>query len=269
MGQIMGLFPHTTHVQAALTEIAIKYKMPGIWYMDLWPFGPVFVVIRDPTVGDQALVHKGLPQHVESAEFLEPFIGKDPIPVTNGLVWKKLHGGMAPGCAWPAVRRMTDLILEEAAIFRDALARLSDSGEVFSMEALGARLIFDVVGRAVFNARLNAQTTDDSLVRDLQAIVDLTTAQMDAANKFNPVKRFKMWQEKRQILPRIDRPIRRKIQERLESWLDSDEVPSKARPDSILDSMLRAYLEDDRKGDQTLKINRRLPDDEMLLLATK
>jgi hypothetical protein len=43
--------------------ISQKYKLPGVWYLDLWPLGPRQVIITEPDLANYVTVHKNHPKH--------------------------------------------------------------------------------------------------------------------------------------------------------------------------------------------------------------
>ncbi len=89
-------------------------------------------------------------------EFFSPILGKGVIAAVNGDVWKRLHSAMSPAFAGRHVRSLVPAFLEEAKRFRTRLDQLAETGEVLSMENVSSRLIFDIIGRVVFDERLDA-----------------------------------------------------------------------------------------------------------------
>lgn len=78
------------------TTLAHKYKPPGIFYIDLWPFGLDQLVIADPAFAHEYLTFRKLPKHPEVAAYLDPFFGAGNIVTANGELWKKLRDMLAP-----------------------------------------------------------------------------------------------------------------------------------------------------------------------------
>lgn len=40
-GEVMALYPPNVHPQVVFTYLKREYDLPEIFYVDLWPFGPV------------------------------------------------------------------------------------------------------------------------------------------------------------------------------------------------------------------------------------
>ncbi|KAJ5604924.1 cytochrome P450 [Penicillium lagena] len=266
MGEISSMFPPNSHPQAYFTEISRKYSLEGIFYLDMWPVAPSMIVVSDPELLDQVTVVKPLPQHQMSEDFLAPITGRNVIAATNGPVWKKLHNAMLPAFSWSHIRSVTGVVVDECMLFREALDKLAASGEAFSMEEMGAKLIFDVIARIVFNTSLHAQTTGSAYLDDLRELIRLAEGQSDITLAFNPIARVKSWWKMRQVNGRLNTSIKGKIQERLHLLRTSGIVPSRKDPTSILDLMLRERVQDGQDG--TAKENTPLAAiDEPILLS--
>jgi len=59
----MGELPKAGHYQAAITTIANKYNLSGIFYIDLWPVACGQVIVLDPQVATYLTVTKNHPKH--------------------------------------------------------------------------------------------------------------------------------------------------------------------------------------------------------------
>ncbi|KAM5341846.1 hypothetical protein ACJ41O_014877 [Fusarium nematophilum] len=243
LGEIASLMPPNCHPQIYYTEIARRYSLSGIFYLDLWPIGPPSVVLSDPDLLDEITVRKPLPQHPHAEEFLNTIIGRGAIAGVNGPVWKWLHHAMAPAFSWSHIRSLTGVMVDECGIFRQNLDKLASTGEVFSMEDLSGRLIFDVISRIVFNFPLNAQTTGSQDLDDLRELIVLANKQMDISVALNPLVRIARWWRRRSVLKRLHPSVRGKIHERLGLLVEGGVVPSRRDPTGILDLMLREYVE--------------------------
>lgn len=243
MGEMADLMPPNTHPQAYYTEIARRYDLKGIFYVDLWPVGPPSVILSDPDLLDQVTVTKPLPMHPMADDFMKPIVGEGIIATVNGPLWKTLHKAMAPAFSWAHIRSLTDLIVDECTVFRTNLDKRVASGESFSMEDLSAKLIFDVIAKVVLNLPLNAQTVESQELHDLHELVDLVEGQADITVQLNPVKQLHRWWRRRQLFARLHPFLIGKINERFELLVKEKVMPSRKNPSSILDLMLRDHLQ--------------------------
>ncbi len=184
--------------------------------------------------------------HDMSEEFLAPVLGKGVIAATNGNVWKKLHSAMSPAFSWGHVRSLVPVLVQEVTHLRARLDQLAESGEVFSMEDVVSRLIFDVIGRVLFNERLDAQGEGGSqILSDLKEMVKLA----EAGLSMNPIVKLKAKLRKRTVLGRLHPVLTARVQERYDRLMMEGKVPSRKanEAESVLDLMLREQLQHDQE----------------------
>lgn len=144
-GEIMASLPAGIHYQIAITTIAQKYNLPGLWYLDLWPLAPSQLIITDPDLGLQVTLFENHPKHPAESEFMGPIIGKENVATTEGPVWKAAHNMLSPAFSASHVRNMIGMFAEEVMIFRSNLKKLASSGETvcghYERQLLRAALI--------------------------------------------------------------------------------------------------------------------------------
>lgn len=264
MGETASIYPPNMHPQAYITTIAQKYGLKGIFYLDLWPVAESQVVVTDVELMDQVHVKRAFPQHKISDDYMAPIIGRNNIATANGRVWKFLHNAIAPALAPSHVKNLLSVMTEEIMTFRETLDRLADTGEVFSMEDISGKLIFDIIARVIFHFPLHAQTQGSPYLTDLREMVRLTEAQFS----FNPLAKIKTLFQKRSILKRLHSSISSQIMARYRLLKEDKIVPSKKDPYSVLDLMLREHVQ---QGGPELKEEKfeNLTSDYIELLITK
>ncbi|KAI1804559.1 cytochrome P450 [Daldinia bambusicola] len=262
MGEISSQLPPNCHIQILTTAIARKYGLKGIWYLDLWPIADPEVVLTDPDLMDSVQVTRVFNQHQLAQDVLTSVLGEDVVAAANGPVWKKMHNAMAPAFLPSHVRTLAWLVADETMIFRETLKKLASSHQAFSLEHELSKLIFDIVGRVVFNFPLNAQTQGSSYHEDLKQTVHLLNQQISR----NPLVKLQAALKKRAVRRRVDASVAAKIQERLVVLRSENIVPSRKDPLSILDLMLRETVLRDgsKKGSEGVS----LPEGELELLVT-
>lgn len=243
MAEVASTMPPLMHPQAYYTEIARKYGLEGVFYIDLWPVAPSSVVLNDPDLLDEVCVAHPLRQHRLAELASAAIIGPNSIVTANGAIWKKLHHAMAPAFSWSHIRNLTGMIIDECELFRQTLAAHAAKGKAFSMEEAAGKLIFDVVARAVFDFSLNAQTTGSVYLDDLKEMIKLAEGQFqDPAVIYNPLVRYRVWKRRRQILGRLHPSMVGKIYQRLERLRSQKTVPSRKDPHCVLDLMLTEHV---------------------------
>ncbi|KAG4221921.1 hypothetical protein PC116_g29603 [Phytophthora cactorum] len=202
-------------------------------------------------------------QHQLAQDVLTSVLGENIVAAANGPVWKKLHNAMAPAFLPSHVRTLAGLVADETMIFRETLKKLASSRQVFSAEHELSKLIFDIIGRVVFNFPLHAQTKGSSYHEDLKQTIQLLNQQISR----NPLVKLQVALKKWSVRKRVDASVAAKIQERLAALRNENIVPSRKDPFSILDLMLRETVLRDgtKKGSEAVE----LPEGELELLVTK
>ncbi|KAG5656707.1 hypothetical protein KAF25_010260, partial [Fusarium avenaceum] len=241
--EIAALMPPNCHPQLYYTEITHRYNIQGILYLDLWPIGPGTVVITDPKLIELAPVPKPLTVHPQADKFLSLMVGKGCIAALSGGLWKKMHNAMSPAFSPTHVRNLTGVMVDEAVVFRSQLEKLSAIGKIFSMEEALSKVLFDIVARVVFNAPLHTQTTGSQVHADLRGLVNLARQETDIRVAYNPVIQISRRWRRRQVVKRLESSLLDRIYNRLEFLLSQGAVPSRQNPTSILDLILREYVE--------------------------
>lgn len=206
--------------------------------MDLWPLSDSMVVITDIDLMDQVHVKRAFPQHRVSGDLMEGLVGRDNVASANGKTWKMLHNAMAPAFAPGHIKNLVTVMTEEGLTFRDRLAELAKTREVFSLEEESAKLIFDVIARIVFHFTLNAQTEGSEYLNDFRQLMDMMTESLS----MNPLTKVKIFFKRQLIMRRLNASVKQQIVKRYDILQEEGVVPEKKNPYSILDLMLRDYV---------------------------
>ncbi|KAI5459234.1 cytochrome P450 [Mariannaea sp. PMI_226] len=260
LGEVAALLPPNCHPQLYYTELARKYNLDGIYYLDLWPVAPPSIVLLDPKLMDEVTVVKPLHQHPFADALLTPMVGSGVVATANGPLWKKLHNSMLPAFSWAHIRSLAGLMVDECQPFRRNLDKLAETGEVFSLEQVGAKLVFDIITRVVFNFSLHAQTKGSQDLEDLREMITLAEGASDITVAYNPVAQIRVWWRRRQVLGRLHPSMISKIYERFSLLINEQIVPSRKDPNSILDLMLREHVQavtgEGKANPETAKISK-------------
>ncbi|KAL5113779.1 hypothetical protein ACEQ8H_008353 [Pleosporales sp. CAS-2024a] len=172
----MAGLPPDCHYQYAITTIARKYNMPGVFYLDLWPAGVGHVVVIDPDAALQMTVTLNHPKHEAEKWFVDPLMGVDNIVTTEGPRWKhSLHSTNNP------------YIAEELMEFRCILRDFAQAGDKFMLEELTLRTTFDVIGKATFGHSLNAKSQGSEALLHWEA---MSSAFAPTPQSWNLIKNF-------------------------------------------------------------------------------
>ncbi|GKU20260.1 unnamed protein product [Fusarium langsethiae] len=74
------LMPPNCMPQLYYTEIALRYNLQDIFYLDFWPIGPGLIIITDPKLIEQSSDSRLLVPHPMTNTFMAPMLGEDNTP---------------------------------------------------------------------------------------------------------------------------------------------------------------------------------------------
>lgn len=147
MVKLFQKVPRDAHPQLYGAVIGPDYKLPKLYYMDNWPFGPSNLVITDPEIAQQITMLGAYDKHPELMKFTIPLAGDNNLVSVNGETWKKWRRIFNPGFAVGHLMGMVPEIVEDTEEFVKALGKFADSGAVFRLEDIATRFTVDVIGR--------------------------------------------------------------------------------------------------------------------------
>lgn len=249
MGETFALLPKDCHIQIAATTMAQKYKLPGVFYLDLWPVGPSMCIVTDPDVALHLTVTRNHEKHEEESRAIDPVFGKGNIVTTGGARWKKLHKMLAPAFAIMHVTNQRPLIAEAVMEFRAILNTLAKSGEAFELEKCAERLTLDVIGASTFGHSLGAQAGKSEVMGHWEK---MSRAQVHLRKrwKFNIVRSYLAHRTRDAAKKKLDDTLTELVEKRL-SYVVEDDVSLEKRKDSIIiDRILREHLQEAPQSNQ-------------------
>ncbi|KAF2116115.1 cytochrome P450 3A30 [Lophiotrema nucula] len=252
-GDTLALFPPLSHFQVVITTLAHKYNLPGLFYVDLWPFGPIQLVITDPELASHYITAGNLPKHPLQAAYLDPILGEGSIIVTNGPRWKRLHNTLAPAFSTAHVLSMTSLIANDVKTFYEVLLTQADAGKPFRLEDKISALSFDIIFKAIFGYSANAQTEQGC--PDLQHLDIIVHSEMMSRETWNPLKKRQLVQTRKATAKMLNESIEGKIRARFSSLQRSNVDLSGKRGLGILDLILRERIQQAKETSKSAELD--------------
>ncbi len=249
IGEYMSRLPPSSYIQSALTQIKQDHSLPDVFYLDLWPFGPEFVVCTGPDAAAIPTTVNSLTQASVVTDYFADNVGVGFIEAATGSLWKELHQLIAPGLTPVATKSYHGVLVEEARILRDRLekfARSGSDGQVIVLDDELGKFPFDVTCRIMFGERLNAQSQGDDceLYRDTKAI-----AHVVGLSNGTGLNLFAKWSVKgkiREVVGRVDREIEPRVRARFEElrgMKEKDLPTSRTLGSSVVDRMLVSQMQ--------------------------
>ncbi|KAL5044835.1 hypothetical protein BDW71DRAFT_185440 [Aspergillus fruticulosus] len=232
----MNQFPPNTAISTYYTEIAHKYDLKEIFYLDLWPFGPSQMVLVHPDAAEQVTTVENYPLHDEVFRYLIPLLGQDAIGASDGEKWKMLHRILVPAFRPSNIKAMTCVIAEQVLkLLHPALTGYAGSGEVFSMEKCAAQLVFSISSMVVLGDSVSEEKSTQ-LLTDLDHVVDYATT-LTLTTATNPLVKAGKWWKKRAAIQRMDLFLQSFIQNRY-TQIAHGKVDGDKTNSTILDTIL-------------------------------
>jgi cytochrome P450 len=149
------------HPQSTVTLLHQRYSLPDVFYVDLWPVGPVFMVLASPDAAAHAVQTRGYGKDACVEDIMGPVVGRDSIVSINGPAWKHVHRLVAPAFRPSAVRNLLGTVAEAAQVFVQRLSGMAEKGGDFELEGLVRDLVFTVIRRAVLGPGPETPTAQD------------------------------------------------------------------------------------------------------------
>jgi cytochrome P450 len=143
----MRRYPDNMHVQIWAHTLAQEYDLPAIYCLDLYPFSSPIMMIRDTGVAQHVTVAHSLPKHDSLVSVMKPLAGPYNLISLDGPVWKRWRANFNPGFASKQLYAMVPEMVDQTAIFVDALLEYARKDEVFRLEYLATKLTFDIIGK--------------------------------------------------------------------------------------------------------------------------
>lgn len=147
---VLANLPRDAHAHYLADQIRRKYPDLGpVYYLDMWPFAPPFLVCVSPTVISQFTTRPGneLPNHPGVKKYLLPITGGRDLASMEGEEWKHWRKIYNPGFGAAHVTSLVPAIVEEVAVFVDILKDHARKGNLFSLDEAAINLTMDVIGR--------------------------------------------------------------------------------------------------------------------------
>lgn len=237
---VLAEFPEDTHQQVAITTMQQRYKLPGAWYLDLWPVSASQFIITDPDLATHVTVTRSHPKHPAEAAFVVPIAGKQNLVSANGAEWKAMHRVHGPAFAMAHVKGMAADMAVEAMEFRRILGKFAESQEVFKLEDALKNKVCDTFCRAAFGRPVGAQQGDTRL---MDGFMELCDANMLARYSFNPLHFLPAMWTRRRINRQLDALIGRWVKERRQLTWSREIMRSRQKSrQCIVDMTLDSHL---------------------------
>ncbi|OAL35395.1 hypothetical protein AYO20_05245 [Fonsecaea nubica] len=234
IGMAKREMPPGFHYHALMYYIGEKYKMPPVFYLDLWPISNPLMLVHDPDVAHQITQARSLPKHPVNSKVLGPLVGSHSVVTAEGQEWKMLRSILNPGFSAQYLSTLVSLLVRHGLVFKDRISDYASTGEVFPIQDTAMALTIDVIGEVVLGKNFDSQRQPNELTMHFKKAVSWAGPSMDVIS-WNLSRPFKWWHCVQQ-----DRIIEKMIRERHAETRATDSHSTKA----AVDLFLQAYREE-------------------------
>ncbi|KAM7208568.1 Cytochrome P450 [Naviculisporaceae sp. PSN 640] len=227
----------SSYIQAAWVQMKYDFKLPEVFYMDMWPFGPEFIVCSGPDALALPTTTNSFAQaDIVNGYFANASIGGTFIEASNGPIWKELHQMLAPGLTPSATKTYHDFILDEAKELHNRVLDVASSGKVTNMSFVLGQYPFSVIWRVFFGEKFAAP----ELYRITHRLGDVSPT----VPVLNPITRYLQGREKVAITRRLDVEIEKIARKRFEQLKAMKTLPTRTTATCLLDRMLLGHVQE-------------------------
>lgn len=166
------MFPKYTCISPLIAEIKREYGLGDLFYLDLWPLGPCFLVLAAPDAVAIPTTVQTAPTSDVVISFYNWSIGPGFIDAAKGALWKHLHRLIAPALSGSATRAYIPFIVSEAAALHARFNALTECGGPLDLGYELGKLPFAVVQRVFFGEQLDSMQSG-KLYDDSRAFIEV------------------------------------------------------------------------------------------------
>jgi len=239
MGEYLGRLPKGTYMQAALTQIKQDYDLPDVFYMDMWPFGPRFLMLSAPDAAALPTTVSAFPQSRLVTEFFVNNLGPSFIEASNGTLWKELHQILAPGLTPGAVRTYHDFMVDEAVGCHDRLRRIVEAGKAIDFNEEVGKFPAGVIMRVIFGDKEGIEVMRSNyymVFRDLSDAVGALTRPID------PITKWKFTRQVHKLVKVLETMIEERVRSRFVALQNVKVLPNRNTATNIIDRLIVARV---------------------------
>ncbi|KAL2146369.1 hypothetical protein VTI28DRAFT_4122 [Corynascus sepedonium] len=220
------------YMQGPWTEMIQDFKLPDVFYLDMWPFGPEFIICAGAEAAAIPTTVNAFPQSDLVSTVLGPVTGENFIETTNGPLWKELHRMIAPGLTPVSIKMYHDLLADEAKSLHDRLRLLAASENVTNMGLDFGQYPFSIVWQIFFGEKLD---TSSSLLRSIKRLGEISGV---TRTVLNPITILQEKRERAAIIARLDKEIDKSTRSRFERLKTQKPLPTRTNAVCLIDRML-------------------------------
>lgn len=144
---IIDGLPKDAHPFYVFGEASRKFS--GMYYLDLWPFSPPFLMVTSATAAAQATQQNpiALNRPLPLQDWFLPITGGPTLFDMPETEWKSWRALFNPGFSNSYLTSLIPQIVEETMVYRDVLSEHARKGDIFRLDATTLWFTMDLIGR--------------------------------------------------------------------------------------------------------------------------
>ncbi|KAJ9200740.1 hypothetical protein DTO164E3_3890 [Paecilomyces variotii] len=266
MREIAGSLPPDATPQLFAHLMRKRYGLGDFFYLDLWPLAPPQLVIVQPELATQIVQKMNLPKEsVVMQKWTGHILGKKSMVTANGHEWLVARKSFTPGFQPRKVLQHVPGIVDDALQFAEVLKEHARNEDVFKMEDVCARMIFNISARVILGIECNAQRDDDEFLELFRAQAAL--APQDFWSRYlydiSPSRHYRKWKNGRAL----DNYVGRIVDKRIAHGPATAPVDEKSKYFAIDDAIAIGLNNKSISGDAKASVNKDTR--EMLIASVK
>lgn len=200
--ELARVMPPNVHPQILYTEIARKYNLEGIFYLDLYPLAPSSVIITDPELLKQL---QSLRQHPTQQKSAWSFVHPHKIDTEYKL---NLNNALSSAVSSINMRKLAFLLADKALVFAWSLRELVDGGKAFQIKDPIFAIVLSFLASSTLDCRLRSEE-----VKDFGDMVLLAEQQLgNSSVAINPTTWAKIRRKRQELAEKMNGSLNKKIQ---------------------------------------------------------
>lgn len=150
MHEIAGYLPPDATPQLFAHLMRKRYGLGDFFYLDLWPLAPPQLVVVHPELASQVTQKLNLPKETAVMQkWTGHILGQKSMVTANGHDWMIARKSFTSGFQPRKLLQHVPSIVDDVSDFCDVLKLHAKIQDVFKMEDVGARMIFNISARVI------------------------------------------------------------------------------------------------------------------------
>ncbi|KAI9669008.1 MAG: hypothetical protein M1817_005165 [Caeruleum heppii] len=238
---VVDRLPHDAHPFLVFGQISRRFT--GVYYIDMWPFGYPFLIVTSVTAATQATQQTRLAYNrpPELQDWFHSITGGPNLFSMPESEWKVWRAVFSPGFSSQSITQLVPHIVEETLSYRDVLREHARENDLFQLDTTTLRFTIDLIGRVIFESRLQSQNDHNPLASALLSQIHWKRSDQDFNpwQRWHPLRPFVQWYNGRQM----DTYIGRELDKRYALYRSGSCHAGSKQEKSVIDLALQGYME--------------------------